>query len=157
MRGWWNSIRFFPTMTLYFTIILAYCRVQLKKMAGLSPGSKVLTPLNHLPVTGSWNWSTWANGDLPYYWPDVRDMGNFSNAPYQVQAPFLLLETDMTSSKMVDGSGNGACAWYGALEKFPILLTGQGLRQKSPSYQFPWMYTQEQTHMLGHLVQVLII
>ena len=38
-------------------------------MADLSPCSKVLTPLNHLPVTSSENWSTWANGDIPHYWP----------------------------------------------------------------------------------------
>ena len=33
-------------------------------MAGSSPGSEVLTTLNHLPVTRSWNFrSTWGNGD----------------------------------------------------------------------------------------------
>ena len=44
-------------------------------MADLSPGSEVLTPLNRLPVTRSWNWSTWANGDFPHHWPDIRKMG----------------------------------------------------------------------------------
>ena len=62
-----SQTRFSPTLTLYFTMILGYCRVQLKKMADLSPGSEVLTPLNRLPVTRSWNWSTWANGDFPHH------------------------------------------------------------------------------------------
>ena len=35
-----------------------------KKWQALSPGSEVLTTLNRLSVTRSWNWSTWANGDL---------------------------------------------------------------------------------------------
>ena len=35
-----------------------------KKWQALSPGSEVLTTHNRLPVTRSWNWSTWANGDL---------------------------------------------------------------------------------------------
>ena len=35
-----------------------------KKWQALSPGSEVLTTLNRLSVTRSWNWSTWANGDV---------------------------------------------------------------------------------------------
>ena len=50
-------------MTLYCTAILGCCIAQ-KKMAGSSPGSEMLTTLNHLRVTRSWNIrSTWANGD----------------------------------------------------------------------------------------------
>ena len=77
-----SQTRFSPTMTLYSTMIPGYCRVQLKKKkADLSPGSEVLTPLNRLPVTRSWNWSTWANGDFPHHWPDIRDMGYELDAP----------------------------------------------------------------------------
>ena len=70
-----SQTRFSPTMTLYFTMILGYCKSTVKKMADMSPGSKVLTPLNRLPVTRLWNWSTWANGDFPHHWPDIRNMG----------------------------------------------------------------------------------
>ena len=40
-----------------------------KKWQALSPGSEVLTTLNRLSVTRSWNWSTWANGDLGTFIP----------------------------------------------------------------------------------------
>ena len=41
-----SQTRFSPTMTLYFTMILGYCRVQLKKkkMADMSPGSDPTQP-----------------------------------------------------------------------------------------------------------------
>ena len=76
-----SQTRLLPTMTLYSTMILGYCRIQFKKMAVLSPGSEVLTPLNRLLVTRSWNWSTWANGDFPHHWPDIRNMGYVLDAP----------------------------------------------------------------------------
>ena len=40
-----------------------------KKWQSLSPGSEVMTTLNRLSVTRSWNWSTWANGDLGTFIP----------------------------------------------------------------------------------------
>ena len=43
-----------------------------EKKADPAPGSEVLTPINRLPVTRSWNWSTWANSDLPHYWPPIN-------------------------------------------------------------------------------------
>ena len=97
-------------------------------MADLSPGSEGLTPLNPLPVTRSWNWSTWANGDLPHIWPDIRvrhttmlarylEHGELFWTPIKRQGPFPLLETDVASSKMAGGSGNGPCPLMGA-QKF---------------------------------------
>ena len=41
-----------------------YIKKKQKKWQALPPGSKVLTPHNRLSVTRSWNWSTWANGDV---------------------------------------------------------------------------------------------
>ena len=60
-----------------------------------------VTPLNHLTVTRSWKRSTWANGDLPYNWLDIRDMGEIFE-PLSWQDPRLFWKTDMTSSKVAD-------------------------------------------------------
>ena len=108
-----SQTRFSPTMTLYSTMIPGYCRVQLKKMADLSPGSEVLTPLNRLPVTRSWNWSTWANGDFPHHWPDIWDMGYVLDAP-------------LTGAGGISASGNGRDAIQdgGRKRKWPLPLLG---------------------------------
>ena len=49
--------------------------------------------------------------------------GEFFGVPWQVQVQFPLPETDVTPSKMVDGSGNWNWTWYGASKYLPILLT----------------------------------
>ena len=46
----------------------------------MSPGSELLTALNCLSVTRSGNWATWANCDLPHYWPIIRDMGRLRDS-----------------------------------------------------------------------------
>ena len=54
-------------------------------------------------------WSTWANGDIPMYiWADNRNTGRFLEPPFRSQEPFPLPETEVTSSKMAGGSGNGS-------------------------------------------------
>ena len=57
-------------------------------------------------------------------WPLYYEssLGNFPNAPYQVQVQFPLPNTDVTSSKMTDGSRNWTWTWYGALGKLPKRL-----------------------------------
>ena len=47
----------------------------IKRRQVLSPGSEVLTTLNHLSVTRSWNWSTWANGELSKSVQHKRQLG----------------------------------------------------------------------------------
>ena len=68
-------------------------------------------------------WSTWANGDIPMYiWPDNRNTGRFLEPPFRSQEPFPLPETEVTSSKMAGGSGNGSWLLNGGSKNLPILL-----------------------------------
>ena len=72
-------------------------------------------------------WSTWANGDIPMYiWPDNRNTGRFLEPPFRSQEPFPLPETEVTSSKMAGGSGNGSWLLNGGSKNLPILLTCLG-------------------------------
>ena len=69
-------------------------------------------------------WSTWANGDIPMYiWADNRNTGRFLEPPFRSQEPFPLPETEVTSSKMAGGSGNGSWLLNGGSKNLPILLT----------------------------------
>ena len=74
-----------------------FSRVQFLKMADLSPGSEVLTP-------------KWRPHTLLTRYSGHRE----SFFLVQAQAQFPFLETDVTPSKMADGSRNCACAFYGA-------------------------------------------
>ena len=68
-------------------------------------------------------WSTWANGDIPMYiWADNRNTGRFLEPPFRSQEPFPLPETEVTSSKMAGGSGNGSWLLNGGSKNLPILL-----------------------------------
>ena len=69
-------------------------------------------------------WSTWANGDIPMYiWADNRNTGRFLEPPFRSQEPFPLPETEVTSSKMAGGSGNGSWLLNGGSKNLPILLS----------------------------------
>ena len=70
-------------------------------MADPSPGSEVQTPLNRLPVTRSCNWSTWADGDLPHYWPDIKKKKE--NIWYEKPlAPWVMMNLRMMEMKEVN-------------------------------------------------------
>ena len=82
-----------------------------KKWQALSPGSEVLTTLNRLSVTRSWNWSTWANGDVSrkcstqqmtwHSWPISQ---NRKRIPGWAVRPPPWWMVDVTASKMADRS-----------------------------------------------------
>ena len=85
-------------------------------------------------------WSTWANGDIPMYiWADNRNTGRFLEPPFRSQEPFPLPETEVTSSKMAGGSGNGSWLLNGGSKNLPILLSTlhQPLRTKWSPYHHP--------------------
>ena len=175
-----SQTRFSPTMTPYSTMILGYCRIQLKKKwqtchqvprcwphstVCWSPGHGIGRPglmvTSHITdrISGTWAtslmlhnrrrrnfrfphqvprcwphstvcrspghgiWSTWANGDIPMYiWPDNWNTGRFLEPPFRSQEPFPLPETEVTSSKMAGGSGNGSWLLNGGSKNLPILL-----------------------------------
>ena len=116
-------------------------------MADLSPGSEVLTPLNRLPVTRSWNWSTWANGDFPHHWPDIRDMGYVLDAP-------------LTGAGGISASGNGRDAIQdgGRKRKCPLPLLGEH-QTRSLYYLYAlvyWVSIGSDNGLSPHRCQVII-
>ena len=117
-------------MTLYCATILGCCIVQLKKKKKKKKWQtrhQVPRCWPHSTVCrspGHGIWSTWANGDIPMYiWPDNRNTGRFLEPPFRSQEPFPLPETEVTSSKMAGGSGNGSWLLNGGSKNLPILLS----------------------------------
>ena len=115
-------------MTLYCATILGCCIVQLKKKKKKKWQTRHQVPKcwPHSTVCrspGHGIWSTWANGDIPMYiWADNRNTGRFLEPPFRSQEPFPLPETEVTSSKMAGGSGNGSWLLNGGSKNLPILL-----------------------------------
>ena len=115
-------------MTLYCATILGCCIVQLKKKKKKKWQTRHQVPRcwPHSTVCrspGHGIWSTWANGDIPMYiWADNRNTGRFLEPPFRSQEPFPLPETEVTSSKMAGGSGNGSWLLNGGSKNLPILL-----------------------------------
>ena len=116
-------------MTLYCATILGCCIVQLKKKKKKKKWQtrhQVPRCWPHSTVCrspGHGIWSTWANGDIPMYiWADNRNTGRFLEPPFRSQEPFPLPETEVTSSKMAGGSGNGSWLLNGGSKNLPILL-----------------------------------
>ena len=118
-------------MTLYCATILGCCIVQLKKKK--KKKKKKWQTRHQVPrcwpystvcrSPGHGIWSTWANGDIPMYiWADNRNTGRFLEPPFRSQEPFPLPETEVTSSKMAGGSGNGSWLLNGGSKNLPILL-----------------------------------
>ena len=118
-----SQTRFSPTMTLYSTMIPGYCRVQLKKkwqtchqVPRCWPHSTVCRSPGHgigrpgLMVTS--HITDWYPGHGLRAWCSITGAGAISASGM-----------DVTPSKMAEGSGNCACACYGASSLQPILLT----------------------------------
>ena len=110
-------------MTLYCATILGCCIVQLKKRQTRHQVPRCWPHSTVCRSPGHGIWSTWANGDIPMYiWPDNRNTGRFLEPPFRSQEPFPLPETEVTSSKMAGGSGNGSWLLNGGSKNLPILL-----------------------------------